>query len=227
MSTNQSDSSAPNNGKAIVAKPGDIICGRGFHIANHRGNLNFHLIVNKYRDEYLSSKRPHKTRITKHVLKEIKASGARFIRSVSDKNNVDRWEEVDHATAYKKVSHALRLRTKNESNGGSISAEDAPHGRVTSTAKPDPQIPSSQTTLRNLPTGQYQIPRSATLPGVPLVASSAHLHHLPSALAPHTAAEGALPSQLPDPPPLSQVYREVYWNTLRALKRQSEESDSL
>eukprot|EP00526_Cylindrotheca_closterium_P001134 CAMPEP_0113621012 /NCGR_PEP_ID=MMETSP0017_2-20120614/10726_1 /TAXON_ID=2856 /ORGANISM="Cylindrotheca closterium" /LENGTH=91 /DNA_ID=CAMNT_0000530725 /DNA_START=456 /DNA_END=727 /DNA_ORIENTATION=+ /assembly_acc=CAM_ASM_000147 len=68
---NKSDASAARrkqgNSKAIVAKPGDIICGRGFHIANHRGNLNFHLIINTYREEYLSSKRPHKTRITKHV----------------------------------------------------------------------------------------------------------------------------------------------------------------
>eukprot|EP00526_Cylindrotheca_closterium_P020024 CAMPEP_0113626728 /NCGR_PEP_ID=MMETSP0017_2-20120614/13829_1 /TAXON_ID=2856 /ORGANISM="Cylindrotheca closterium" /LENGTH=137 /DNA_ID=CAMNT_0000536931 /DNA_START=78 /DNA_END=488 /DNA_ORIENTATION=+ /assembly_acc=CAM_ASM_000147 len=104
---------AQNNSKAIVAKPGDIICGRGFHIANHRGNLDFHFIINTYREEYLSSKRPHKTRITKHVLKEIKSSGARFIKSVSNGSNVDTWEEVDYATAYKKVSHALRLRITN------------------------------------------------------------------------------------------------------------------
>eukprot|EP00526_Cylindrotheca_closterium_P021568 CAMPEP_0113636874 /NCGR_PEP_ID=MMETSP0017_2-20120614/19268_1 /TAXON_ID=2856 /ORGANISM="Cylindrotheca closterium" /LENGTH=105 /DNA_ID=CAMNT_0000547809 /DNA_START=668 /DNA_END=981 /DNA_ORIENTATION=+ /assembly_acc=CAM_ASM_000147 len=85
QSDNQRDASeahkSQSNGKAIVAKPGDIICGRGFHIANHRGNLDFHLMVNEYREEYLSSKRPHKTRITKHVLKEIKSSGARFIKS--------------------------------------------------------------------------------------------------------------------------------------------------
>mmetsp|Transcript_13227 Transcript_13227/g.31717 ORF Transcript_13227/g.31717 Transcript_13227/m.31717 type:complete len:373 (+) Transcript_13227:254-1372(+) len=120
------DSSARSR-STLVAAPTDIICGRGIHIANHRGNLDLHLMVNNYREAYLASRRQQKTKIIKHVLKEVKHSGARFIKKVSDGKNADSWEEVDDATAYKKVSHALRLRTTNESNGGSISASDASH----------------------------------------------------------------------------------------------------
>ena len=116
---NQSKSSSSSIGsRRIVALPTDIICGRGFHIVNHRGNLNLHLMVNSHREEYTAARRSEKTKITKRLLCEIKNSGARFIRKVvSDgKSHADEWEEVDDVTAYKKVSHALRLRTKNESN---------------------------------------------------------------------------------------------------------------
>ncbi|CAJ1943235.1 unnamed protein product [Cylindrotheca closterium] len=112
--------------RTIQAKPTDIVCGRGFHIVNHRGNLNFHLIVNKYRKAYLESKRAQKTKIIKRVLEKVQKSGARFIRSFSDESTncgLDTWEEVDYATAYKKVSHALRLRTKNETNRGFSAVE--------------------------------------------------------------------------------------------------------
>lgn len=104
------------NRSQVQASPKDIICGRGFHIVNHRGNLNLHLIVNNYRELYLSSTRELKAKIIKRILGEIKSTGARFIRTVSDGNGAEEWQEVDETTAYKKVSHALRLRTKNESN---------------------------------------------------------------------------------------------------------------
>ena len=110
------DSAPASNRSRVLGSSGDIICGRGFHIANHHGNLNFHRIVNKYRDMYLSSSRDHKAKLTKLVLDEVKSTGAKFIRRVSDENGADEWGEVDEATAYKKVSHALRLRTTNESN---------------------------------------------------------------------------------------------------------------
>ena len=118
-------SSGPS--RIIAANPTDIICGRGFHIVNHRGNLNLHLLVNDYREEYLRSKRTDKTRIIKHVLGELKSNGARFIRKVSNGRTADEWEEVDDETAYKKVSHALRLRTQNESNreDGPIAAAES------------------------------------------------------------------------------------------------------
>lgn len=109
--------SAPTSNRSrVLASPGDIICGRGFHISNHRGNHNLHRIVNKYRGMYLSSSRDHKAKLIKLVLDEVKSKGAKFIRKVSNENGADEWEEVDDAIAYKKVSHALRLRTTDESN---------------------------------------------------------------------------------------------------------------
>lgn len=114
-----SSGAASNNNsvRSIAACPMDIICGRGFHIVNHRGNLNLHLTVNKYRDEYQQSKRSHKTKMIKQILSETKSTGARFIRRVSNgANGVDEWEEVGDVTAYQKISHALRLKTLNETN---------------------------------------------------------------------------------------------------------------
>ncbi|CAJ1952803.1 unnamed protein product [Cylindrotheca closterium] len=192
-----------NSSRAIVAKPGDIICGRGFHIANHRGNLDLHLIINKHRDEYLQSKRPNKTRIIKHILQEIKKTGARFIKLVSDESNVDTWEEVDYETAYKKVSHALRLKKKNETNrsNGSIMGE---------TDSSQHQGDS------NGGSGQL-IPTRATLPVIQNGPSSG-LPQFPNGIVSHTA--GVPPPQFGGDPALNQIYRQVYLNSLYSLQHQ-------
>ena len=58
----------------VQAKNKDIICGRGYHIVNHSGNLNLHLLVNKHREEYLKSKRSDKRKITMHILEMIKST---------------------------------------------------------------------------------------------------------------------------------------------------------
>ncbi|CAJ1952795.1 unnamed protein product [Cylindrotheca closterium] len=182
--TNRRDSSAPSQ-RALVAAPTDVICGRGIHIANHRGNLDLHLMVNNYRDAYLASRRPEKTKIIKHVLKEMKSTGARFIRKVTDGSSADTWEEVDYATAYKKVSHALRLRTVNESNGKSISAADAVHPQVDPYGEPDQIIPRRAV----LPVGQHD-PLSSQLHSSIGIAShplSSQLH-APSAIPSHPSS---------------------------------------
>lgn len=208
---NQMDSSAQhgaqsNNSKAIVAKPGDIICGRGFHIANHRGNLDLHLLINQYREQYLEAKRPEKTKIIKHVLREINSTSARFIRSVSDGNNVDTWEEVGYATAYKKVSHALRLRTKNESNS---SIESMNEGHALQRGG------ESNGELDNL------IPiRRSTLPNLRNNLSSSQGQML-NASASHSTAAGAHPSPLRDSQ-LHQICSEIYQNTLYVLLQQQQ-----
>lgn len=131
----KSSKASPGPSRIIAANPTDIICGRGYHIVNHRGNLNLHLLVNGYREEYLKAKqRSDKTRIIKHVLGELKSAGARFIRKVSNGRTADEWEEVDDATAYKKVSHALRLRVQNETN-----REDGPIAAAESFRRDEPE----------------------------------------------------------------------------------------
>ena len=110
--TKRSDETASNI-LPVQANPADIICGRGLHIMNRHGNLNFHLLVNRYRQTYLTSTRRDKAAITRHIVQEIKSTGARFLRRFDEDNqrvDDDRWAEVDDKAAYKKVSHALRLR---------------------------------------------------------------------------------------------------------------------
>ncbi|CAJ1952797.1 unnamed protein product [Cylindrotheca closterium] len=219
LGDNQRKSSAANTAevksKALVAKPSDIVCGRGFHISNHRGNLDLHLIINEYRDEYLASRRPEKTKIIKLVLKKVKSAGSRFIRCVSDRGDVDRWEEVDYATAYKKVSHALRLRTKNETNRDSGYMGEAD----SSQHRDDPDRGSD-----------HLIPRRATLPVLQHDPPSGNLQVLqhdppsgnlqgPNGIFSH--AMGMPPPQLGGDPSLHQIYRQVYLKTLYSLQQQS------
>ncbi|CAJ1951368.1 unnamed protein product [Cylindrotheca closterium] len=111
--TNGVESNTTNASKDAVVpvsgSPRDILCGRGLHIMNHHGNLNLHLIVDQYRQAYLSSTRREKAAITRNIVQQLKSTGARFLRRFDDESD-DKWVEVDDDTAYKKVSHALRLR---------------------------------------------------------------------------------------------------------------------
>eukprot|EP00980_Cylindrotheca_fusiformis_P025830 scaffold14697_cov124-Cylindrotheca_fusiformis.AAC.5 len=112
--TIESDEKQQNEG--VVGNPRDILCGRGFHITNHHGNLQFHLLVNKYRESYRKAeRRKEKQKIIRLVINETKKTGARFIRRVEDTRGT-RLVELDSKKAYEKVSHALRLQRTNESN---------------------------------------------------------------------------------------------------------------
>eukprot|EP00526_Cylindrotheca_closterium_P017531 CAMPEP_0113615864 /NCGR_PEP_ID=MMETSP0017_2-20120614/7931_1 /TAXON_ID=2856 /ORGANISM="Cylindrotheca closterium" /LENGTH=307 /DNA_ID=CAMNT_0000525135 /DNA_START=548 /DNA_END=1471 /DNA_ORIENTATION=+ /assembly_acc=CAM_ASM_000147 len=93
----------------VSGSPRDIICGRGLHIMNHHGNHNLHLIADRYRHTYLTATRKEKAAITRSIVEQLKSTGARFLRRFIDDGD-DKWVEVDDKTAYKKVSHALRLR---------------------------------------------------------------------------------------------------------------------
>ena len=139
---------SPSQRGIVTADPTDIICGRGLHIVDHRGNLNLHLMVNAYREEYFSSRRSEKRKITKHILDKITSTGARFIRKVSDAEGAEKWEVVDDETAYKKVSHALRLRTTNKSNhkNGTFTAEP----KLTVHGDSNPGTSNQPVTMREL-----------------------------------------------------------------------------
>lgn len=101
--------------KIVVGNPKDVLCGRGLHILNHHGNLQLHLLVNKYKKHYQDSRRREKSRIILNIIREIKGTGARFLKRVEGEGS-DSWAEVDDKKAYEKVSHALRLQKNNESN---------------------------------------------------------------------------------------------------------------
>ncbi|CAJ1951348.1 unnamed protein product [Cylindrotheca closterium] len=113
--TNAVDNSTMNASKPtmvpVSGSPRDIICGRGLHIMNHHGNHNLHLIVDRYRQAYLTSTRKDKADITRSIVQHLKSTGARFLRRFNHDGD-DKWVEVDERTAYKKVGHALRLRKK-------------------------------------------------------------------------------------------------------------------
>jgi hypothetical protein len=99
-------------GKALTGMPRDILCGRSFHILNHHGNLQLHMLVNKYRPIYLKSCPKAKMGIVNSIIEQVKESGARFLRREVDADGRPSWFESDQKTSYKIVSHALRLQKK-------------------------------------------------------------------------------------------------------------------
>jgi len=117
-----SSASKGNNTDILGTLECNIICGRGLHVSCHHGNLNLHHIVDRYRQTYLASPRRDKSIIVRHIINEIKSTGAKFIRRADDSTD-NKWVEVDDKTAYTKVSHALRLRkpVSGQGNAQSVS----------------------------------------------------------------------------------------------------------
>lgn len=87
----------------------DIVCGKGAPIGKHYGNFLLHMTINRYRTEYLNSRRKNKPIIIRQIVEEVKATGARFLLQVDVQGN-DKWVEADDDYVYRKVSHALRAK---------------------------------------------------------------------------------------------------------------------
>jgi hypothetical protein len=163
----------------IVGNPRDIICGRGLHILNHHGNLQLHLLVNKYRQSYRQSRRHEKSRIIRTIIRETKSTGARFLKRVTGAGD-ERWVKVDDKKAYEKVSHALRLQGINEStnihesptNTLSSATQDISETR---TRQSQPSLPA-ESAMAGLPHSSGTVASSITFP-------QPHLPSIPSLLA--------------------------------------------
>jgi hypothetical protein len=168
-----------HNPERIVGNPRDIICGRGLHILNHHGNLQLHLLVNKYRQSYRQSRRHEKSRIIRTIIRETKSTGARFLKRVTGAGD-ERWVEVDDKKAYEKVSHALRLQRINEStnihesptNTLSSATQDIIETR---TRQSQPSLPAVSA-VAGLPNSSGTVASSITFP-------QPHLSSIPSLLA--------------------------------------------
>ncbi|CAJ1951364.1 unnamed protein product [Cylindrotheca closterium] len=170
----------------VSGSPRDIICGRGLHIMNHHGNHNLHLIVDRYRQTYLTSTRRDKAAITQHIVKQLKSTGARFLRRFNDDSD-DKWLEVDDKTAYKKVSHALRLRKSN-------------HGQNFLESLPGQQAGSQQSVPLHSTSRRETISTSQNIAGIPIGTKGTMSH--PSSRLPSSPS---LATQLPFSSPTYQL----------------------
>ncbi|CAJ1937640.1 unnamed protein product [Cylindrotheca closterium] len=98
--------SKPTSEVFVGRNASDVLCGRGVQVLHHAGNLNLHLAVNEFRAEYLRSRRGRKKEIIETIVKRLKSTGSRFLKTAhSDKT---KWVEADETFAYQKVSHVLR-----------------------------------------------------------------------------------------------------------------------
>ena len=79
----------------------DILFGRESDCWNHDGNKQFRFIVANYQEKYHSlAYRSEKVKLVAEIVKEIKSSGARFLRRNKELNV---WEEVDRKNVIEKV----------------------------------------------------------------------------------------------------------------------------
>lgn len=163
----------------VSPRPEDILCGRGLHIMNRTGNLSLHLLVNSYREKYQNSTRRDKAELVRQIVQEIKSSGARFLRRVDDESGRDgRWVEVDYKTAFRKISHALRLRPNDHGRKFKKAAElqqNMDSTEAPTVAHTPPQIPEApslpQRDLDNAPNVSSSSPVEGNLLEAP---SSSH-----------------------------------------------------
>ena len=197
-----SSASKGNNADILDTLECNIICGRGLHVSCHRGNLNLHRIVNQYRETYLASHRSHKSMIVRHIINEIKNTGAKFIRRADDDSTDDKWVEVDDKTAYTKVSHALRLRKPVSGQGN---AQSVSHSVATPSSMPQHEM-SHLSRLSALSSQSQLMP----LMSVGQPQSIATLSH-PQPQAPHILGGGC--GELL----LDHLYLKVYARTLAIL----------
>jgi hypothetical protein len=102
----------------IVGNPRDTLCGRGFHILHHHGNLELHLLVNKYRQSYQQSRRHEKPRI-RTIIRETKRTDARFLKRVTGTYGArflkrvtgtgdERWVAITSSVDYGRIATLIR-----------------------------------------------------------------------------------------------------------------------
>jgi len=86
----------------------DVLFGRDADSWNHEGNRNFRFVVAKYQEQYhLTKLRTEKVTIVAKIVKELRESGARFLRRDCRSK---KWFEVDRKAYIEKAGHAIRDR---------------------------------------------------------------------------------------------------------------------
>mmetsp|Transcript_20556 Transcript_20556/g.37357 ORF Transcript_20556/g.37357 Transcript_20556/m.37357 type:complete len:510 (+) Transcript_20556:2-1531(+) len=86
----------------------DVICGRGAHVTEHRGNLQMRGFCVDVRDEYMAAEKPQKSDLINSVVQKVRNTGGRFLKKDSDTGF---WWEIGDTEAKRKVSQVLREST--------------------------------------------------------------------------------------------------------------------
>jgi hypothetical protein len=87
----------------------DILCGKDKTFNKHPGNLLYRQLIEEHAERYSNEcSKQIKMKVTKVIVGQLEASGARFIRMIGDNNN-DGWQEITNQQAREKISHALRF----------------------------------------------------------------------------------------------------------------------
>eukprot|EP00980_Cylindrotheca_fusiformis_P000060 scaffold19_cov114-Cylindrotheca_fusiformis.AAC.7 len=112
----------------------DILLGRGRGFQDHDGNKRMRMIVDKYKELYLSVKRSKKRGLVEEVYREIIEGGARFLIKPTASSTPGRgFVVVDEEIAIQKVNNALRCKkcfhkvvaSKTQGPGSEVSTQSA------------------------------------------------------------------------------------------------------
>lgn len=90
--------------KFLIPGHTDIILGRGQHAKNTPGHLRFTQLLEEYQARYECAEKSQKTGVADVILKELKSSGCRFLKSRAKGG----WLEVSDHDGREKINHAFR-----------------------------------------------------------------------------------------------------------------------
>jgi hypothetical protein len=123
-STNNNTSSGGCDTLVLLPGPMDVLMGRGRKQKICPGALILHNLLIEHREAYDTiSSRSEKTELSKNLLKQMKASGSRFLNIVPGG-----YVECDDSVAREKISHGFRnLRLKDST--GATNGNDKRKGR--------------------------------------------------------------------------------------------------
>jgi hypothetical protein len=101
----------------LIPSPMDILMGRGRQPNSRPGSLRMYHVLHENMDAYeAATHNAEKTKMAKKIIKEMKASGCRFLREVEEGGG---YVEIDVSTARAKIAHRFRnLRRKSKIKNG-------------------------------------------------------------------------------------------------------------
>lgn len=154
----------PSKGMEEVSEH-DVLCGRGGATNVHPGNRYFRSLINKFRDQYLRSRKIDKPHISRAIVTEIRNRNGRFLKK---DEKLGLWFEIGDDLAREKTSQALRQRAPDHRRRLMVEDQKRLHELTTGTKAPSsnpmavmPSAPSA------LPSQYLQMPFSQmnSMPG--------------------------------------------------------------
>lgn len=141
----------PSKGMEDVSEH-DVLCGRGGATNVHPGNRYFRSLINKFRDQYLRSRKIDKPHISRAIVTEIRNRNGRFLKK---DEKLGLWFEIGDDLAREKTSQALRQRAPDHRRRLMVEDQKRLHELTTGTKAPSsnpmavmptapPALPSSQ-----------------------------------------------------------------------------------
>lgn len=109
------DSCESQYAMAEIEYPGvhDVLCGRGGHAISHSGNVNFRMMVEKFKTKYATVSRYEKAKVIAEVVRMWRSQsppGRFLIISDPSKGESSKWHDIGDNAASKKVAQCLRER---------------------------------------------------------------------------------------------------------------------